>query len=109
MVCWLCICRDSRLKCLRAILHDPELYPDPEEFKPERFLDKDGNFKDDPKLSLAFGVGKRICPGRHFVDATHFITASSVLSVFNVMKAKDENGHDIPVKPGMTVWSGVVV
>src|SRR5882672_7409503 len=108
MVCWLCICRDSRLKCLRAILHDPELYPDPEEFKPERFLDKDGNFKDDPAIALAFGVGKRICPGRHFVDATLFIITSSVLSAFNVTKARDMKGNEIPVEVAMTVRSGVV-
>ncbi|KAI0265250.1 cytochrome P450, partial [Russula aff. rugulosa BPL654] len=53
----------------KAILHDPELYPEPEEFKPERFLNKDGTVKEDPAISLAFGIGKRICPGRHFVDA----------------------------------------
>jgi len=92
-----------------AVMHDPELYPDPEEFKPERFLDEDGNFKDDPKLSLAFGVGKRICPGRHFVEATLFITVSAFLAVFNVTNAKDENGQDIPIEAGMTVFSGVVV
>jgi cytochrome P450 len=86
------------LRCFRAILHDPEIYPDPEEFKPERFLNKDGSVRDDPTLSLAFGIGKRICPGRHFSDATMFIVASSVLSVFNMTKAKDENGHEIPVK-----------
>jgi len=109
VVCWLCICQGAHLKCLRAILHDPELYPDPEEFKPERFLEIDGSFKDDPTLGLVFGVGKRICPGRHFVDATLFIVVSSVLSVFNVTKAKDENGHDIPVKHVMAVRSGIVV
>jgi len=109
MVCWPCICRDAHLKGFRAILHDPETYPDPDEFIPERFLDKDGSFRDDPTLGLVFGVGKRICPGRHFVDATLFIVISSVLSVFNVTKAKDENGHDIPVKPVMTTRSGIVV
>ncbi|KAH9952456.1 cytochrome P450 [Russula dissimulans] len=92
-----------------AILHDPETYPDPEEFKPERFLDKDGSFRDDPTLGLVFGVGKRICPGRHFVDATLFIIISSVLSVFNITKAKDESGNDIPVKPMMTIHMGFVV
>ena len=86
------------LRRFRAILHDPDLYPDPEEFKPERFLNDDGSARDDPTLSLVFGVGKRICPGRHFVDATVFIVASSVLSVFNVTKAKDKNGDEIPVK-----------
>jgi len=92
-----------------AILHDPEIYPDPEEFKPERFLNEDGTVRDDPRLALAFGVGKRICPGRHLVDATLFIVASSVLSVFNVAKAKDENGNEIPVKAAMQVSNGLVI
>jgi cytochrome P450 len=93
----------------RAILHDPEIYPDPEEFKPERFLNEDGTARDDPTLTLVFGVGRRICPGRHFVDATIFIVTSSVLSVFNITKAEDENGHEIPVKAAVTVSSGIVV
>jgi len=81
-----------------AVLHNPDLYPDPETFKPERFLNKDGTCRDDPTIALAFGAGKRICPGRHLVDATLFVFISSVLSVFNVERAKDENGHDIPVE-----------
>ncbi|KAN0109877.1 cytochrome P450 [Russula decolorans] len=84
-----------------AILHDPETYPDPEEFKPERFLNEDGSAREDPTLSLAFGVGKRICPGRHLVNFTVFIVTCSVLSVFNVTKAKDKNGNEIPVKIGI--------
>ncbi|KAH9994261.1 cytochrome P450 [Russula vinacea] len=79
-----------------AILHDPDMYPDPEEFKPERFIDENGSVRDDPTLSLVFGNGKRICPGRHLVDATIFIVASSVLS----------NGHEIPVNPGLAANRG---
>ena len=109
-----CVCSQSNecllyLRCFRAILHDPDIYPDPEQFKPERFLNSDGSVRDDPTLSLVFGVGKRICPGRHFVDATIFIFTSSVLSVFNATKAKDENGHDIPVKVALTVDHGPAV
>jgi cytochrome P450 len=100
---------DIYLRRFRAILHDPETYPDPEEFKPERFLNEDGSVKDDPTLALAFGAGKRICPGRHIVDATLFIVASSVLSAFNVTKAKDENGNEIPVKAEVTALSGILV
>ncbi|KAI0278792.1 cytochrome P450 [Russula aff. rugulosa BPL654] len=92
-----------------AILHDPETYSDPEEFRPERFLNEDGSVRDDPALALAFGAGKRICPGRHIVDATLFIVASSVLSAFNVTKAKDEDGNEIAVKAEVTVLSGIVV
>ena len=73
--------------------------PEPEAFKPERFLNEDRTFRDDPLIPLAFGAGRRICPGRHFVDATLFIVTASVLSVFNVTKSKDKNGNEIPVAP----------
>ena len=109
MARWLSIRLMVYLRCFRAILHDPEIYPDPEEFKPERFLDEDGSVRDDPTLSLVFGIGKRICPGRHFVDATIFIVASSVLSVFNVTKAKDENGYEIPVKVAVSTERKIVM
>ena len=102
MVCRLSIHLNPYLRCFRAILHDPERYPDPEEFKPERFLNKDGSVREDPALSLVFGIGKRICPGRHLVDSTIFIVACSVLSVFNVTKAKDKNGNEIGVKVGVS-------
>ena len=85
------------------------MYPDPEDFKPERFLNEDGTVRDDPILALAFGVGKRICPGRHLVDATLFIFASSVLSAFKVTNAKDENGNEIPVEAAINISSVVVV
>ncbi len=97
------------MRFLRAILHDPEAYPEPDEFKPERFLNEDGTVRDDPALSLVFGIGKRICPGRHLVDAIIFIATSSILSVFNVTKAKDENGNEIPVKAAIAPNHGATM
>jgi hypothetical protein len=72
----------------RAILHDPVLYPEPDVFKPERFLNADGSLRDDPIWTTGFGYGKRICPGRFFADTILFIVAASVLSVFNIEKQK---------------------
>ena len=97
------------MRCFRAVLHDPAAYPAPDKFVPERFLNEDGTVRDDPMLSLVFGVGKRICPGRHLVEATIFIVASSVLSVFNVTKARDENGNEIPVKIVIPPNRGMIV
>ena len=79
------------------MLHDPAAYPEPFLFKPERFLDADGAFRDDPLLTSAFGFGRRLCPARHFVDSSLFISFSCVLSVFHVGPPKDELGNDIPV------------
>jgi hypothetical protein len=44
---------------IRAILHDPATYPEPEQFKPERFLTPDGQPIEDPLLDYAFGFGAR--------------------------------------------------
>ena len=109
MVCRLPINLNVYLRCFRAILHDPEAYPEPDKFKPERFLNEDGTVRDDPMLSLVFGVGKRICPGRHLVESTLFIVASSILSVFNVTKAKDENGNEVPVKVAIDPTREIIV
>jgi cytochrome P450 len=55
-------------------------------------------FRDDPNIALAFGVGRRICPGRHLVDAALFVVTASVLSLFHVAKAKDKDGNEIPIE-----------
>src|SRR6202000_3282184 len=100
---------DAYLRHFRAILHDPERYPDPEEFKPERFLNEDGTVRVDPTLALVFGVGRRSWPGRHLLHATCFIVAAAVLTTFNVTKAKDESGNEIPVNAALVISGGVVV
>ena len=76
----------------RAILHDPDVYPEPEIFNPERFLDRDGTLRGDPTLASVFGFGKRVCPGKHLVDVTLFIFAATVLSVFHIAKGSDPAG-----------------
>jgi hypothetical protein len=50
------------LTCLRAISHDPETYPDPDEFRPERFLDENGQLTGYSE-DTAFGYGKRCVDG----------------------------------------------
>ncbi|KAI0274083.1 cytochrome P450 [Russula aff. rugulosa BPL654] len=86
----------------RAVLHDPVMYPDPDSFKPERFINEDGSLRDDPILASLFGFGKRICPGRHLADAMIFIVIASLLSVFNIEKGNDTNGttDDYPFTGG---------
>jgi cytochrome P450 len=86
---------DVHLRGFRAVLHDPEIYPDPEEFNASDF-------------STMTGPSKRICPGREFAEAALFIVASSVVSVFNLAKAKDENGDDIPVRVAKTSRNGLL-
>ncbi|EPQ51330.1 cytochrome P450 [Gloeophyllum trabeum ATCC 11539] len=86
-----------------AILHDPEAYPEPERFMPERFL-KDGKINanaSDPGVA-AFGFGRRICPGRFLSDRAMFSVISSVLAVFNITPPLDERGKPKALEPAMT-------
>jgi hypothetical protein len=71
------------------------MYPEPDVFKPERFINPDGSLREDPVLTSSFGSGKRICPGRHLADATIFIVIASLLSVFNIKKRDDTGGPDM--------------
>lgn len=46
------------------MLKNPEDYPDPDNFIPERFLDQDGNINPDVRdpSTIAFGFGRRCVP-----------------------------------------------
>lgn len=57
----------------RAIHHDPELYENPDEFRPERYEDHELGFKpgmdsNGLRKTYAFGAGRRICPGQHLAE-----------------------------------------
>ncbi|RPD61592.1 cytochrome P450 [Lentinus tigrinus ALCF2SS1-6] len=86
-----------------ACMRDPEMYEDPDEFRPERFI-RDGKLDTavrDP-APLAFGFGRRICPGRYFAQAGLFITIASVLHVFDISPPLDDQGRPVKVTHGMT-------
>ncbi|KAF8973003.1 cytochrome P450 [Flammula alnicola] len=80
-----------------AMTHDEEFYPDPFNFKPERFFDLDGKLNDDDRV-LAYGFGRRVCVGRYVASSTMWLLIASVLAGFNIGRAKDELGDDIEIK-----------
>ncbi|KAG6827500.1 hypothetical protein H0H92_011520 [Tricholoma furcatifolium] len=82
-----------------GILHDEELYPDPESFKPERFLGLDPKAakKLDP-TNYVYGFGRRRCPGNHFAHFAVWFSMVGLLSAFTITPDVDENGKEIPIK-----------
>ncbi|PAV19370.1 cytochrome P450 [Pyrrhoderma noxium] len=77
------------------IMHDEHHYENPNDFNPDRFLrDESSGTILDPGNAV-FGFGRRICPGRHFALASLWIAASSILSVFDILPALDEDGREI--------------
>ncbi|KAJ6571842.1 cytochrome P450 [Mycena capillaripes] len=85
-----------------AILHDGNTYRDPENFIPERFMGDEKAI--DP--SFAFGLGRRVCPGRFFAEDSTFLFIASILHVFHISKPLDNNGAEY--EPAVTWSSGLV-
>ncbi|OOQ83920.1 O-methylsterigmatocystin oxidoreductase [Penicillium brasilianum] len=84
-----------------AMMHDPSIYHDPMTFKPERFLDSP---EIDPH-SIAFGFGRRICPGRFLADNTVYLSVAQSLAVFNI---SNPTQHGVAIKQNPTFEPGVI-
>ncbi|KAG8746036.1 hypothetical protein FRC10_006375 [Ceratobasidium sp. 414] len=66
-----------------AITRDKSVYANPDTFEPGRFLAP--SVPDAP----VFGLGRRMCPGNSFAEASLFIMFASLLAVFNIKPVKD--------------------
>lgn len=62
---------------------DPIVWGDPENFRPERFLTKDGKFQRHEAM-IAFSVGKRVCLGESLARDELFLFTTSLLQKFSV-------------------------
>ncbi|KZT26043.1 cytochrome P450 [Neolentinus lepideus HHB14362 ss-1] len=68
-----------------SIARDPVVYPDPESFKPHRWMDEDGRVREDMRY-FNFGFGRRVCPGQHVALRSVFINTALVLWAFKVLE-----------------------
>ncbi len=66
-----------------GILLNPENFPDPLNFFPERFLDLNGEFSPNEK-SMFFGVGRRRCIGEVLGKAEAYLFFTTVFQNFKL-------------------------
>jgi len=58
---------------LSKFMMDSDAFPEPDKFKPERFINKDGNELRKINQFVPFGMGKRICAGESLAVSELFI------------------------------------
>ena len=65
-----------------AIMHNPDVFDDPESFKPERFLQSNGNYLSTRHPGfIPFGMGRRICPGEKLALADLFLIIANLFQL----------------------------
>jgi cytochrome P450 family 2 subfamily U polypeptide 1 len=75
--------------------HDEREWPEPEKFKPERFLDSDGKFVGWSKIQrfIPFGLGRRECAGQSLAKIMMVTFAANLLQRY---KFESPEGAEIP-------------
>ena len=66
--------------------HDPQVWGDPEIFRPERWIDSDGKLKKFDQL-VAFSAGKRSCIGEPIARMQLFLFITNIFQKFDVKAA----------------------
>lgn len=80
----------TRIICSPLVLHHmAELWPDPEAFRPERFL-RGANAAIVPRSFIPFGTGMRACIGRGLALMEMSVVLSMLLTRFDVQLVSDD-------------------
>ncbi|KDR68864.1 hypothetical protein GALMADRAFT_145895 [Galerina marginata CBS 339.88] len=80
-----------------AMLHDERLYPEPSKFHRDRFLHGEGRTPQLDPSNIAFGFGRRQCPGNNLAETTLWISIVSLFYSFKIKPCVDEKGVEIPI------------
>jgi len=95
--------------------HDQAVFQDPEEFRPERYLDDTEQTDVYPRFThneghTSFGYGRRKCVGQDIAKNALFTIIFTLLWTFNIEKAKDVDGTPItPDKNDLCVHGVVTI
>ncbi|KAF7059506.1 hypothetical protein CFC21_066401 [Triticum aestivum] len=66
-----------------AVGRDPAVWDNADEFRPERFLDSEVDFRGQHPQLIPFGAGRRMCPGIGFTTSVVELALVNLLGQFN--------------------------
>ena len=66
-------------------MNDPEHFPNPHKFNPERFLNDKGHFVPHERV-IPFGIGKRVCLGQTLAEKEFYIFFAGFMQQFELQK-----------------------
>ena len=69
---------------LWGFMKDPDVWPEAEMFRPERFLDEAGSVRKGERL-IPFGIGKRQCLGETLARTELFLFFTALVHAFNFL------------------------
>lgn len=85
-----------------SIHREEKLYPDPENFRPERWLESGWPTYKEPLTKFpnlqnfsAFGFGRRICPGLNIAERSLYVLIARIAWSADIACKKDAQGQDI--------------
>nr|XP_054760861.1 vitamin D 25-hydroxylase-like [Lytechinus pictus] len=91
---------DNLMMNILYIHHIPEIWGDPEVFRPERFLSEDGKAVVKHDAYMPFGAGRRVCLGEQLAKMEMFLFFTNVLQRFRItlppgVKPNYDYGHRV--------------
>lgn len=87
---------------LHAVHMDPQLWQEPDEFRPSRFLSAEGKIQK-PEYFMPFGVGRRMCLGDVLARMELFLFFSSLMHTFELRLPVGSSLPSLRGNAGVTV------
>ncbi|KAF5807059.1 putative cytochrome P450 [Helianthus annuus] len=85
-----------------AIARDPSIWEEPEEFRPERFLNIRTDYKGFDFELIPFGAGRRMCPGISFAETIMELALANLVYKFE-FTLPNEDGLDMTELDSITL------
>ncbi|KAL0099680.1 hypothetical protein PUN28_019821 [Cardiocondyla obscurior] len=81
---------------------DPEVFPDPSSFRPERYINENGDFQPSDNVIL-FGKGKRRCPGEILAKSAIFLLFIGVMQKYRLLPIPGKRSIEMKLSTGLTL------